>query len=182
MSEVDSTEYRVLPWNSKYRVGSDGSVWRWWAGAKRYREKYQPKWKLLKPAVDQDGYHRVVIYNNGKRKRYFAHHLVLVVFVGPQPEGMICRHFPDRNPANNTVSNLSWGTQLENEADKDVHGTRHRMPGEKHPFAILTAERVIKIRQDYATGEFTQQELASREGVTRGAIGDVVRRINWKHI
>jgi hypothetical protein len=64
---------------------------------------------------------------HGRNRR--VHHLVLEAFIGPRPEGMETRHI-DRNPRNNVLSNLRWGTKLENAADKHRHGTMLR--GERH--------------------------------------------------
>jgi transcriptional regulator with XRE-family HTH domain len=46
----------------------------------------------------------------------------------------------------------------------------------------LTAEQVIEIRNAYLATEISQEELASRYGVTRRAIGDVVRGKRWAHL
>ena len=63
------------------------------------------------------------LMKNGVKKTLYIHRLVLESFVGPCPEGMEGRHFPDRNPNNNRLENLSWGTHTENMQDKIIHGT-----------------------------------------------------------
>jgi len=47
---------------------------------------------------------------------------VLLAFGGPQPDGHVVMH-ADGNPANNTPSNLSWGTYSDNNLDAVKHGT-----------------------------------------------------------
>lgn len=59
----------------------------------------------------------------GSVTRCLVHRLVLEAFVGPCPAGMECRHFPDRDTANNRLDNLQWGTPVENARDSLVHGT-----------------------------------------------------------
>lgn len=54
--------------------------------------------------------------------------------------------------------------------------------GDRHPLAILTNEQVVAIREQYATGESTQAELAKAFGVTSGAIGSIVRGENWANL
>ena len=50
------------------------------------------------------------------------HMLVLLAFSGPRNDGLQTRHM-DGNPANNTLSNLRYGTAKQNIQDQLVHGT-----------------------------------------------------------
>lgn len=49
----------------------------------------------------------------------------MLAFVGPPEPGQEVRHFPDRDPSNCALSNLSYGTKSENSLDKRRHGTDH---------------------------------------------------------
>lgn len=51
--------------------------------------------------------------------------LVLEAFVGPRPPGLVARHWPDRDPTNCALANLSWATQSQNMLDRRAHGTDH---------------------------------------------------------
>lgn len=126
-----SLSYRDIDGFPGYRVGSDGSVWSQrikgksqideeggmmfggWKKCKLYRRPYGSRYMMVcmrsKPG--------------GKLSCHYVHELVLLAFVGPRPDGMVCRHFPDRDTANNSVDNLSWGTQKQNMADRAVQGT-----------------------------------------------------------
>ena len=55
------------------------------------------------------------------RKSYKVHVLVLDAFVGPRPNGMQGLHRDDDH-ANNNLSNLYWGTQSQNMADRLRNG------------------------------------------------------------
>ena len=79
--------------------------------------------KILRPRPSGSGHVSVCLRVNGESVNRWIHRLVLEAFVGPCPEGMECCHFPDRNPANNTIGNLRWGTKSENTLDSVVHGT-----------------------------------------------------------
>jgi hypothetical protein len=68
----------------------------------------------------------VRLSRDGVKRLYGVHRLVLVAFVGPCPPGMQGRHFPDPDPANNRLENLSWATPLVNQRDRDIHGTHNR--------------------------------------------------------
>jgi len=117
-SESQGVHYRSLdflgyPW---YEVGDDGSVWGLYCGGYVGRAR-----KRLSPKRDRRGYLRVRLANGAYHKRTFqVHRLVLLAFVGPCPEGMQTRHFPDPDRTNNRLENLRWGTAKENAADRAV--------------------------------------------------------------
>jgi predicted XRE-type DNA-binding protein len=53
-------------------------------------------------------------------------------------------------------------------------------PGEKNGRAVLTWDLVREIRALYATGKFSQAELANRVGVKQVAISRIIRHTSWK--
>jgi hypothetical protein len=178
--DLAEVEYRDLsPLNfDGYRVGSDGSVW----SARRCRhlgygrgtESYIAlPWKRMTPTPNQNGYLKVTVDN----RVVPVHFLVLRMFVGPCPEGQEARHL-DGDRRNNRLSNLAWGTPLENHADKQRHGTTAR--GERHGQAKLSKEAVSIIRADYdPKAGITQQVLADRFGVCQVTVSNVLRGKNW---
>lgn len=182
MSNQDSSPpvgFRVIPGYPRYAIDENGTVlsvcvrgggWRKptpWENARRM--------SFIK---DRNGYHRVNLNNSGKAQQIPVHILVLITFVSPRPDGMVCRHL-DGNPANNHVSNLAWGTPLENSADKNLHGTDNR--GEKCYKAKLTNADVLAIRARYANSE-TLSDIAKDFPVVASGIFKIVRRETWKHI
>jgi hypothetical protein len=94
---------------------------------------------------------------------------------------MECRHFPDRDPSNNRLENLSWGTHKQNEADKQHHGTRTVLRGEKNGRAKLTEDDVTWIRLMHNSG-WTLKEIAARYGVHFGTIHLISTGKRWKHL
>ena len=78
----------------------------------------------LKPKADRGGYLVVTLYGGRKRRSATVHQLVAAAFLGECPAGQIVRHL-DGNPANNTASNLAYGTHSQNLLDQVRHGT-HR--------------------------------------------------------
>jgi plasmid maintenance system antidote protein VapI len=162
----------------KYRVGNDGFVWKF---AKSFA-----RWRKLKPLLHRDGYHRVVLYKNGKRKWFQMHRLVLLAFVGPCPKGWESRHFPDADKSNNQLSNLCWGTKSQNCQDKVIQGTsnrgKHYNQGEKSGKAKLTESQVLFIRKEFASGRINQIELARRFSLNSSVISGIVRGKYWKEV
>jgi hypothetical protein len=115
-----------------------------------------------RPNLLRHGYLYVCLKAQGRGIQYLVHRLVLEAFVGPRPPGMECRHFPDRNPANNRLENLSWGTRAENAQDRIRHGTHGR--GERGVGATLRDSDVPAIHEAYRSGA-TPRELARQYGV-----------------
>lgn len=165
-------EYRLVPGSPLYAVGSDGSVW---SRAPRSRSpaKHYP-WRKLKPDPDRNGYFRVYLADRRGKKARCAqkvYQLVMAAFVGPAPKGMVVRHFPDRNPRNDALSNLSYGTQQQNIDDQLAHGTR--LFGTKNPACKLSDVQVDEIRKLLAEGKLFQYEIARMFGISRNHVSSL---------
>jgi hypothetical protein len=131
---ASSVEYRAITNFPGYRVGNDGTIWSCWGGAGRGNGRVKQvtnHWKQLKPQAPTNGYRQVSLKTGGARKVkiLLVHRLVLEAFVGPCPENMECRHLNGAR-SDNRLTNLAWGTKVENEADKKKHanyGPRARL-------------------------------------------------------
>lgn len=105
---------------------------------------YTSRSHMLKPwSVGKYDHQMVALCSPGDKTYKFVHTLVLEAFVGPRPEGMMCRHL-DGNPKNNRLDNLCWGTAKENSEDRDRHGTTSR--GSKSGVAVLHEQDIPIIR------------------------------------
>lgn len=144
--------YRTHPDFYGYRFYADGSVWsQMGKGCRRDRGiKTRGPWKQRKTRLGREGYVYIVLYKtNGDRVDIALHILLLTLFRGPRPPGMVGRHLDDdRN--NNQVSNLRWGTQKQNVDDAKRNGLQLR--GEKVGNSKLRSQDVITIRRDAKAG------------------------------
>lgn len=97
-----------------YQVSSEGRVKSlekdvvWGNGAVRHQEE-----KLLKYDITRDGYFRVGLCKNDKRKWNSVHRLVAQAFI-PNPDNLPCINHKDETPSHNNVENLEWCTQKYN--------------------------------------------------------------------
>jgi hypothetical protein len=64
----------------------------------------------------------------GNKKCFTVHALVLLAFRGPAPEGKIGRHL-NGDSLDNRLSNLRYGTYIENALDTKKHGHRNYARG-----------------------------------------------------
>ena len=79
--------------------------------------------KPLNPVLDRKGYHVYRVRMQGRVRRVKGHRVVLDAFVGPRPD-LFGLHTNDI-PGDNRLSNLRWGTRLDNAADWKANGRRH---------------------------------------------------------
>lgn len=194
MSEANHStqvEYRPISGCYGHRIGSDGTVW---SCLKRKCSRdnkghitgpvytLSDSWRKLKSHPDKQGYMRISLRRYGKERLLHVARLVLEAFTSEGGEGMEACHFPDRNTANNSLSNLRWGTRKDNGRDLAIHGT---ILGEKHPRAKLTEQDVAIIRAELAKPNRRRgsvKTLCDRFGVAYGTIYAIVHKKNWKHV
>ena len=182
MSDSDSTVpagFRVIPGFPRYAINEYGIVLSSCVRGGGWRQPVS--WKDAKRMTftkDKNGYHKVALSNSGKEQQVPVHSLVLLAFVGPRPDGMVCRHL-DGNKHNNHISNLSWGTAQQNSDDMVLHGTLRK--GESVHLSKLTEKDVLEIRERAASGE-KLADIAKDFPVVASGIFKIVRRETWKHI
>lgn len=117
---------------------------------------------------------------DGMKRTHRVHRIVLESFVGPCPEGMECRHFPDHSHLNNRLDNLSWGTKKQNAADKEIQGQSQK--GDNAPWAKLTTADVLRIRQLYESGKMSQEKIGKAFGICQAQVWRIVKRTRWTHV
>lgn len=135
--------------------------------------------RLLKYGNDKNGYPRLFLSKDGKKKLFLIHRLVLIAFVGPCPSGMEACH-KNGIRTDNMVYNLRWDTSLANSVDSKKHGTNPE--GERNGLAKLTEKDVANIRLKYRSENISQTKLGKLFGVSQGVISYVVNRKTWTHI
>lgn len=127
LSDVDEEDvWLPIPGWYGYEVSDQGDV---------YSLKSE---RLLRQRLhSRDGYCMVNLYGDEGRSTVTVHTLVLGAFVGPRPEGYVCRHL-NGVAQDNRLTNLKWGTPEENAQDALDHGTHARASATHchrgHPF------------------------------------------------
>lgn len=160
--------WRAVPGHPGYEVSDRGRI-------RSYRNRQghaSPTPRLLSPGIVQ-GYRHIKL---GRSRQTKVHILVLEAFVGPRPDGMVCRHL-DGNPMNNRLSNLRWGTPEENYADRHLHGTHNT--GSRNGRAVIDERGAAAIREHLALGE-KQAAIARDFGVSRGIVAHISAGRTWK--
>lgn len=149
------------PYNHRYEVSSRGQV------------RSILRKKPMRQQPSDGGYRQVkLICDDGKRRWFKVHALVLTLFIGPRPSPRhVGAHAPDRSKRNNRLENLRWAIPEENEADKKAHGTARNGAGRNLP---PRATHAADIRSRAANGEsFTS--IAKTHGLHRHSVSRIVR-------
>jgi len=167
---VVTERWRPVPGHPGYEVSDLGRV-------RSYRNRQghaSDTPRLLSPGTVQ-GYKHIKL---GRSRQTKVHILVLEAFVGPRPEGMLCRHL-DGNGMNNRLSNLRWGTAEENYADRHLHGTHNT--GSRNGRATIDEAAVVVIRQRLAAGE-KHAAIAQDLGVKQGVVACISAGRTWNSV
>lgn len=134
--------------------------------------------KTLTITMDKKGYATVSLNYMNERKLFFVHRLLAMAFI-PNPNGKPHINHKDGNCRNNSLDNLEWCTHRENME----HAAANLLTsvGSKHGMSILDESDIPEIRSRYEKGE-KPSSIASSFGVSKGAIGHIVKRTSWRHV
>lgn len=123
------------------------------------------------PYAITDGYGDLRI---GKQTRR-VHILTCERWHGPRPEGTVAAHFCGK-PLCWAGEHLRWATFSENTKDAVRHGTHVATK------AKMTPNEVRAIRERYAAGGISQQELATAYGLTQAVVSKMILRQTWRNV
>lgn len=138
-------------------------------------QTYEISERILKPNITKNGYKLVHLCKNGVRKAEYVHILVAKAFLPNDSDSLIINHI-NGNKKDCSLSNLEWCTYSAN--NQHAYDTGLKPKGEGQYKAKLSQADVIQIR---AEGKHsTYQEIASRYGVSKATIRDVLLFRTWR--
>ena len=103
----------VPNYDDRYQASNMGKI-----RSKTRKTQFGRGWRIyesqiMTPQEDKDGYYKVALAKDGRKKRFFVHRLVAMTFLGIDSERTVVNH-KDGNKQNNNLSNLEWVTPSEN--------------------------------------------------------------------
>ena len=152
----------VVGFEGLYKVSNKGNVF---SVGRRDSRGRKCGGRILKPTRTRNGYLKVDLHNNGKRKTKHIHRLVAETFI-PNPESLPQINHIDEVKDNNNVENLEWCTSKDN----INHGTSI----ERRIKAQSKKIRAVNIK----TGEvftFNSTAEAGRKGFNSGGVSSASR-------
>lgn len=133
---------------------------------------------------DRKGYGLMHAYReNGEPFNTGAHRISWSLFRGKiEPGKIICHHCDI--PVCVNPAHLFIGTHKDNVDDMYKKGRRvvSGFPGEKNSGCKITEEIVKKIRDDYSSKKYSQEQIGSFYGLKQSQISRIIRGESWKHL
>lgn len=142
-------------------------------------EKTDACWNWI-GAKNRKGYGEIRVNS----KKFMAHRFIWMQEHGEIPSGMFVCHRCD-NPQCVRLDHLFLGTPQENTDDMLLKGRNRCVPkkGSEVYNARLTESQVTEIRLKYASGKYTQMQLAQEYNIPhQGTIANIVNYKIWKHV
>ena len=166
--------WRDIPgWEGLYQASSFGRI----RSLKREGEHRSYGGRVLKGSPDSYGYRLITLSRRGQKRRNLkASLLVCLAFHGPKPRPGVLSQVAhgDGVRTNDRSDNLRWATPMENDHDKDIHGTRAR--GERCGNAKINDEiaRTIYLAQGSAW------KIARKYGLVATTVQKIKNRQTWR--
>lgn len=148
------------------------------------------KGRVLKPSLDKDGYKRVVLCKDTIKQYCRVNVLVGLTFI-PNPNNLPQVNHINNIRIDNRIENLEWGNHQTNNFHR--HKTWNHVISNYNPSGRnitiamslakatkLNPENVIKIRELYKTGKYTQKEIGNIFGITKKHVYLVVNNKIWR--
>jgi hypothetical protein len=175
---------QVQPWcKNRFCVNPDhlghGDEARFWNKVQKLKEEDGGCW-VWTAGQDKDMYGKFSYWNKDKLQFIRAHIYSWFLYSGRvPPEGVQVCHKCD-HPYCVNPDHLFLGTTQDNTKDRD--DKNRQCKGEASPHAKLTEEKVKEIRELFATGNYTRQQLSDLFKVSTSTMSYIILRKTWKHI
>lgn len=136
----------------------------------RVKSNYANKERIMRPTINQYGYLKVDLRNNGERAGVSVHRLVAMAFI-PNPDNLPEVNHKDEDKTNNCVDNLEWCTTKYN----CNYGTRNIRKGKN------CMKKVYSLSPDGSIDYFESvKEAANMLGIRSTSISKVLSS-NYPH-
>lgn len=160
--KYENIAFKPVPEWEDYGVSEDGRVFSFKTGKELKQHRRGTGANSIRPSV--------MLWHDGKGKRYAVHVLVAITYLGPRPSERHGVAHKDGIPWHNHKDNLQWKTQYENIQDKRRHGTH----GIK-----LAKEDVDYIRANYIPHKNGIQ-LAEEFDISLSTVMNITHHHTWR--
>ena len=138
--------------------------------------------RCISNRINKAGYIQIILHKKGENKTLLLHRVLGQTFI-PNPLNLPQINHKNAVKTNNKLKNLEWVTQSFNTRHAYKMDKITRMLGEKHPKAILTNQKVLKIKTLSQNNDcLSYREIGKIFGVNKSTISDIITGKTWTHI
>lgn len=159
----------IFGYERYYEISSDGIV--------KSKDRTQTDslgrtrtWKgqVLNPDIAPNGYYRITLAVEGKKKQVYIHRLIATHFMD-NPNNLPQVNHIDGNKLNNSMDNLEWVSAQENTIHAYKNGLINHIAGENHPNYGKFGSKSRKAKKVKST------DIITGEQKTYGALIETVK-------
>lgn len=165
----------IIETDGQYEISSFGRIKKLFH--RRGGKKYPCNPHKIFEGTNSRGYVATNIRYNGKASPQMVHRLIAAAFI-PNPKNLPFINHIDGVKSNNSISNLEWCTQKENNHHATRIGLVPRPKGKDVWCSKLTEEQVLEIFNSNESGLV----LAAKYGVRHSTIYGIKHKKKWKHL
>ena len=158
---------------NQFEVSSDGNI------------KNVNTGTIYKQCVNKNGYSQVCVsLGSRKSKKVFKIHKAVAETFIPNPESKEEVNHIDTNKQNNCLYNLEWTTPKENMEHARNNNLLHPLCGIDNPWAKLTSEDVMFIRENYTPRDanYGARALGRKFNVNKNSILNIVNGTSYVNV
>ena len=128
--------------------------------------------------MSNKGYKMASMYFNSKSNKLSIHRLVAILYVS-NPNNLPQVNHMDGNKKNNSVTNLEWMTNSQNQKHAYKLGLQHSKAGENNNKAKITDKDVTLLKQMYNSG-MSIVKVSQSMNISISIIRNIIYGISWK--
>jgi hypothetical protein len=165
--KIEVEQFKPLPTSPDYLISDKGRVY------SKKRRRFLSGW------LDNGGYLRGWICENGEQKKRLFHILVMEAFVGRKPDKLDTNH-KDGNKLNNRLANLEYCTKSENTKHSYDNGLQKQPRGESRWNCKLSDLQIREIRAELKNPTMLQKNLAIKYNVSGPVISYIKHNPDYR--
>ncbi len=156
------------------------TFWRTWPGHREWEVSNRGDVRNTRTKHVQ----KVRLSNNGYLKvtqAGYVHRAVMLLYGPPEPfAGALVCHYPDPNPSNSAISNLTWGSYATNAKHSQEQGLVPE--GDAHERSKLTHAQVAEGLRRYMAEGWNSVDFAAFLGISQGNAYMILDGKSWESV
>lgn len=163
-----------------FSIDAEGAIWR----HKEFHPRNGTMIEVAPRRAEHEAFHGYLCVHvavDGNVRKVMAHRVVWLAFHGEIDDDLEVNHL-DGIKKHNAPDNLELVTHSDNMKHAAANGWVQMFSGEDHPNAVLTIQKVRRIREILASGVLASAEIARMFGVASSTIQKIKDGRTWANV